>query len=150
MSWLDWLLGLLGRPKPKPTPGPGPAPTPDSAGALLAATNAARAQAKLPPLRIDPRLQAMAASYAAELAKAGVLTHGDFAARLEASGYPYRTAGENLAFGQASAQAATLAWLADPAHRANLLGAFTDCGLSGARSSSGVPYWVADYTTQKS
>jgi uncharacterized protein YkwD len=111
----------------------------------MAATNAARAKAKLPPLKLDPRLQAMAAAYAATLARTSAETHGDFAARLRGSGYPWFTAAENLAFGQATPSAAVAAWLADPAHRANLLGQFTDCGLSGSRSSIGAWYWVADY-----
>jgi uncharacterized protein YkwD len=147
MAWIAWLIRLIKTPKPAPPKPAPPSPAGDPSAALLGATNAARARAKLPPLRRDPKLQAMAASYAGALARGGVLQHGDFAGRLRAWGYPYRTAAENLAFGQASPSGAVAAWLADPAHRANLLGAFTDCGLSGARSAAGAWYWVADYGT---
>jgi uncharacterized protein YkwD len=140
VSWLEWLISLFGKPKPAPPAG-------DPSAALLAATNAARARAHLAPLSIDPGLQAMAEAYAAELARTRVLTHGDFAGRLRGSGYAYRAAGENLAFGQATPEAAIAAWLADPAHRANLLGDFTDLGVSGARSAGGTWYWCADYGT---
>jgi uncharacterized protein YkwD len=141
LSWLTWLVSLFGKRKPAP-------PAADPSAALLAATNAARATARLAPLRGDPRLQAMAQGYAAELARTGILAHGDFVGRLRASGYPFRRAGENLAAGWATPQAAVAAWLADPAHRANLLGGFTDCGLAGHPSPSGTWYWCADYGTK--
>jgi uncharacterized protein YkwD len=141
MSWIAWLISLFRRPTPPP-----PAPAPTGLGAaLLAATNAARAKAGRPPLLADSRLQTAASSHAASMAGSGVLSHAGFPGRLTAAGYVYAVAAENVAGGQADPRAAVDAWMADEAHRANMLGAYTQFGGAGARSRDGSWFWCADY-----
>ena len=89
MDFLRWLAGLLAPhalpPYPPPTPAParavastGPAtPEPATIG-VVAALNRERAAYRLAPLGEDTKLADSAAAWAAEMARRGALTHGDF------------------------------------------------------------------------
>jgi uncharacterized protein YkwD len=115
--------------------------------ALLAAHNAARAEAGLPPLRANAQLQAAAASWAAALASFGFLIHGPTFWRIRRNGYGFSEAAENIAEGQPDAAAVVAAWMADPGHRANILGPYVDFGGAAASARKGTVYWCADYGT---
>jgi uncharacterized protein YkwD len=99
------------------------------AEALVARANAARADAGLPPLRADKRLERAARDYAAAMAATDRFEHSGsdgstFVGRAEAAGYGAWTyLGENLARagGAASAENLVDAWLSSESHRANLL-----------------------------
>jgi uncharacterized protein YkwD len=127
--------------------------TPSSAAAtpletaLLAASNAARAQHDLPALRPDPGLARAARPHAGENAARGVLDHGSPdpsrdtpLERVGLAGVALVEVGENLALipGGDVAAAAVRGWLASPPHRANLLNPdFTHVGFGTAEGPGG-------------
>jgi uncharacterized protein YkwD len=133
MTWWQWLRSLFTRPKPRPAPPPAPVVS------LLDAINAARRINGLPMLISDTKLDLIAQGWAETMARDRMLSHGNFAARLNAI-YPGRTCAENIAEGRSDAAAVVTDWLASPGHRANLLGPYTSvgCGRSGT-------FWVADF-----
>ncbi len=59
---------------------------------------------------------------------------------LDEVGYSYRSAGENIAYGQSSAQEVMTAWMNSEGHRANILGNYTHIGI-GVYESGGIIYW---------
>ncbi len=131
-------------------------PSPEEAAAVLAHTNAARAQSGLPPLTWDATLAAAAQEYALVLAtNGGVFAHDagavpDVVQRVRAAGYAGALwcLGENLAAGYASAEAVVNAWWESPGHRANLLSPWvTRLGVGVARGGPGPwpSYWVQLY-----
>jgi hypothetical protein len=68
------------------------------------------------------------------------------ASRLNTVGYDYMTAGENIAYGYADANAVFQAWVNSPGHRANLLNpSFTQLGVSLAYTPDGVPYYAQEF-----
>jgi uncharacterized protein YkwD len=96
----------------------------------LAAINAERSVADLPPLILTTDLQEVADARAAALSTAGWLSHSnppgeDAIALLEGAGIAFERFGENLGECDAAVAdvAATLhdAWMESPAHRANML-----------------------------
>ncbi|MDB5178498.1 MAG: hypothetical protein JWN01_441 [Patescibacteria group bacterium] len=103
---------------------------------LLNQTNAERAAAGLPALRLDSRLNQSASL------KAGNMFAEDYWAHVSPSGiqpwywfnqagYPYKYAGENLAKDFDTSAGATQGWMNSPGHRANILNAnYTDVGFA--------------------
>jgi uncharacterized protein YkwD len=129
-------------PKPAPIP-PAPArPTPESL--VVAAINSARSAEGLAALIPDHALGRVSSRFAASMASASVLDHGDFADRI-ASVYPNTAAGEDIAEGQPDAASVVAAWMGDPPHRANLLGDFNRIGVGMAPDDSGAIYWCVDF-----
>jgi hypothetical protein len=99
---------------------------PISPQALLADTNARRAERHLQPLRIDDRLSRAAGlkaddmfrqQYWAHVAPDGTTPWHWFGA----AGYDYAAAGENLAKNFTTADATVTAWMSSPMHRQNIL-----------------------------
>lgn len=140
-------------PSPIPTPPtPNPSPIPDSVVMqLLQAHNQARQQNNLPPLALNADLQAAAQNHASYMAKVDKLAHsliGDGTpwSRIEAAGYSYQVAGENIAWNQADVPTVMASWMNSPGHRANILGsAYQDVGLAVAYDAKGEPYWCVDF-----
>jgi uncharacterized protein YkwD len=155
--------GDVGSPPPHPSPVPAAAaPDPvvalpaavsqprelvsvqDRAVELLAAMNAARAQAGLEPLAWDPDLAAVALARARDLIEHDYFDHygpdGRSAfSELAARGIRYGLAGENLArnnYAEAkTVQAAFQGLMGSPGHRANILEPrFTRVGVAAVRS----------------
>lgn len=103
---------------------------------LLADTNIERAKADLPPLQTDDRLTQAAylkaqdmldKQYWAHQAPDGTTPWYWFGR----TGYNYAYAGENLAKNFATAKAATVAWMASPAHRENIMDTqYTNVGFA--------------------
>jgi uncharacterized protein YkwD len=118
-------------------------------GALLAQANATRAEAGLPALNHERRLDNAAQEQACRLARRGAtrLSHrGSWFAglrrRLRREDYPYAVAVENLAAGQPTVAAVMAAWRASPDHRVNLLEPrLREAGFGVARAESGWLYW---------
>lgn len=107
-----------------------------------------RAAEGLGPVRVSPALNAIAADYALVLASSGVVDHnigGRLRGRLDAAGYQWREAGENLGGGYRSLEEAFANWQASPGHNANLLAAnVTEMGIATAFNADS-PYrtfWV--------
>ncbi|HET8774933.1 MAG TPA: CAP domain-containing protein [Thermoanaerobaculia bacterium] len=106
--------------------------TPANVTALM---NQYRADAGLPPLRIDPSLTAAAEARMREMAE------GEWWGHEAPDGtppfvhipidYDYAFAAENLAAGFDTAGVLVLSWMESPGHRANILGAkYADCGIA--------------------
>ncbi|MFD0902301.1 CAP domain-containing protein, partial [Actinomadura sediminis] len=93
--------------------------------AVIALTNAERADAGCAPLRTDERLMTAAERHSADMAANGYFSHtsqnGDTPwDRMEAAGYPSPGA-ENIAKGYGSAEAVVRGWMNSPGHRRNIL-----------------------------
>jgi uncharacterized protein YkwD len=110
---------------PEPT-STAPAPTGgDEAAAVVAATNAERADAGCDPLETDDRLTAAAQGHAADMATGDYFSHTsedgrEFDDRIRAEGHP-APGGENIAAGQDSAAEVVSEWMRSPGHRRNIL-----------------------------
>lgn len=119
--------------------------TSSAAQAVLAEVNAARAQNGLSALTLDANMNRAAAVRAAELAKSFSHTRPNGSRGLTAlneAGVSYRTAGENIASGQQTAQAVVSAWMNSSGHRANILSSsFGRMGV-GQATIGGRTYWV--------
>lgn len=129
---------------------------------VLARTNQARAQgqrcgdrtfAPTPALQPDHRLDEAARLHALDMARQGYFSHRGAdgrqpADRIADAGYRWRSAGENIAAGQSTAQAAVDGWIRSPGHCANLMSPnFRAMGIGFAvnpDSPSGI-YWVQTF-----
>jgi uncharacterized protein YkwD len=140
--------------------GPGatapPAATPEAN--LVVAMNDVRAQAGLPPLRINERLGDAALAHDREMLRYGFFSHTsrdgrEFWQRVE-RWYPPRgqgwAVGENLlaASPNVSMKHTVAAWLASPEHRANLLSrAWLFVGVAVLHASSAPGVFEGEATT---
>jgi uncharacterized protein YkwD len=140
-------------PKPKPVPPtpPGPTPTPppgnNLADKLLALCNAERQKASSAPLRLNPILNQVAQKHSDWMAINNRLDHNEgpitFAQRIQAAGYHWAGAGENIGAGYTSPEAMVAGWMNSPGHRANILNPhFNDVGFGMSHN-----YWTADFAT---
>lgn len=115
------------------------------AQAVIQQVNAVRARNGLPALRADAAMNRAARQRAAELAKRFSHTRpngGRGLTILSEMGVSYRTAGENIAAGQTSAQVVMSAWMGSSGHRANILSSrFGRIGV-GQVTVNGRNYWV--------
>ena len=107
--------------------------------------NAERAKAGLSALTMDSAANAAAQVRAREIVSNFSHTRPSGAScftALQEAGVNYRGAGENIAYGQSSAQAVVDAWMNSEGHRANILNAqFTAIGV-GHHVRNGVHYWT--------
>lgn len=115
-------------------------------------TNAERRKAGLTPLTVDTTLMKLAREHSAHMARLNRLSHElegkPFGKRMQASGYRYSGAGENVAQGQRTPEAALASWMNSPGHKANILNAkFTHFGVGLATSQSGEPYYTQVFAT---
>lgn len=105
----------------------------------------ARQQNGVALLEADSGLARAAAVRAQEISRSFSHTRpggGSFVSALSESGVAYRSAGENIASGQSSADEVVRAWLASPGHRANILaGRYSRIGAA-AIEVNGTTYWV--------
>ena len=119
--------------------------TSSAAQAVLAKVNAARAKNGLSALTLDANMNRAAAVRAAELAQSFSHTRPNGSRGLTAlneAGVSYRTAGENIASGQQSAQAVVSAWMNSSGHRANILSSLFGRMGVGQATIGRRTYWV--------
>lgn len=139
-----------------PPPAEGPPSAPDATATdpvlteLLKRHNRERAEAKLPPLALHPKLTAAAAVHARDMAAHGKMSHegsdGSKAAdRIKRQGYHYRRVGENVAYGQPSAEAVMRGWMNSPHHKENILGDFKEMGAARVKDDEKTPYWCVTF-----
>ncbi len=107
--------------------------------------NEERAKAGLNPVTLDTAASAAALVRAKETVQFFSHTRPDgrscFTALTE-QGIRYRTAGENIAYGQRSPEEVMEGWMNSSGHRANILGeSFTSIGV-GYYQENGVNYWT--------
>lgn len=66
---------------------------------------------------------------------------------MEYFGLSFSAAGENIAYGQSSAQEVMNSWMNSSGHRANILSAaYTHIGVGVAKSANGTLYWTQEFT----
>lgn len=109
--------------------------------------NRVRSQHRLPALRRNPKLDALARAHAEAMRDAGRLAHdvgdGNPKQRMEEAGLEPRLAGENVARARSLERAHRALWLS-PSHRGNLLHPrFTQLGIGVVEDPQG-NLWVAE------
>ena len=143
-------------PVSSPASGPTTVTTPIPANAesmteeVVRLTNEFRAKNGQADLVPSAKLIRAARLHAEQMAAAQDLAHNISAARyptlqdrLDAVGYAYRAAGENIAWNQPDADDVMNTWLNSTAHRANILDTtVTEIGVAVAYSRRNEPYWV--------
>lgn len=108
-------------------------------GAIVALTNEERAEASLGTLAENPLLVAAAQAKADDMAARGYFAHVTPEGLapwhwLDAAGYEYASAGENLAVNFADSEDVVDAWMDSPSHRANIEKArYTEIGVAMAK-----------------
>lgn len=112
-------------------------------GAFGEALNAVRAQAGLGRLRVDAVLSAAAQQQAERMAATGLVQHvgadgSTQITRAQRAGCRSPFVGENIAWGQTSAQATFDGWMASPGHRVNMM--HPSYGVFGVGEAGGM--WV--------
>ncbi|MFX3627939.1 MAG: CAP domain-containing protein [Ectobacillus sp.] len=122
------------KPAPAPTPAPKPAPAPTPAPSALSQyeqrvvdlTNAERAKAGLPALKVDLELSKVAKAKSQDMYNKNYFDHnsptyGSPFDMMKRFGISYRTAGENIAMGQRTPEEVVQAWMNSAGHRANIM-----------------------------
>ena len=121
----------------------------DFASQVVALVNAGRAKQGLSALTIDTKVQQAALVRAKESAQSFSHTRpngSSFSTALTEAGVSYRTAGENIAYGQSTPQQVMNAWMNSSGHRANILNAnYTTIGV-GYTVINGTAYWAQLFT----
>ena len=124
------------------------APDTSLAHQVLDSVNTERAKYGLSALTYDVTLTKAANVRAAEIKTLFSHTRPDGSSCftvLDEVGYRYRTAGENVAYGQRTVNEVMTAWMNSDGHRANILGDYTHVGI-GVYESGGVIYWAQMFT----
>lgn len=129
-------------PAPTPVPQPVPDPTPEPVNGLTVAeqrmfdlVNQDRAAAGLPPLQIDMRLVQSARVKSQDMQNKGYFAHTSPNGTtpwdlIKGQGVTYKTAGENIAKGYMTSDAAEQGFMNSPGHKANILNrSFTHVGI---------------------
>ena len=103
---------------------------------VLALMNAYRAEANLPPLYFNAKLQHAAESRMRDMEDGGWWSHESPEGTspfvwLTAADYKYANAAENLAAGFETARLLVKSWMESPGHRGNIMGVqYADCGIA--------------------
>ncbi len=115
------------------------------AKSLLALVNQARAENGLSALSLNDSLSAVAQKKAEDMKNNNYFSHtsptyGSPFDMIKNAGISYRSAGENIAMGQKTAEAVFNAWMNSSGHRANILSSkFTQMGIGVTDGSA--RYW---------
>ncbi|MEU8619582.1 sigma-70 family RNA polymerase sigma factor [Streptomyces sp. NPDC048623] len=139
-------------PTPSPTPTRTQVPRPTTEEQVTRLVNRHRADAGCGPLRIEPRLSAVARDFGRDMAERRYLAHTDpegtdSGTRLTAEGYSWSAWGENLARGESGPDSVVADWMADPPHRANLLDCrYRHTGVAAVPGPDGT-VWVQELAT---
>jgi uncharacterized protein YkwD len=137
-----------------------PAPTtssPTVANDIVRYTNDQRARNGLPAFVASTRLMQAARLHAQQMAEYQRMDHTingaqypTLQSRLDAVGYVYSSAAENVAWNSQSAQSVVTGWMNSPGHRANILNpGLTEIGTAMARSARGERYWIQVFGTPR-
>lgn len=124
----------------------------EQAQAVLKIVNQERSKQGLKALVLDKQLNKVAQLKAEDMKKNNYFDHnsptlGSPFDLMRSQGVSYRTAGENIAAGQQSAQAVMESWMNSSGHRANILnGNYTKLGVGFATGGSYGTYWVQEFT----
>lgn len=111
---------------------------------LFELTNAARTARGLRPLVKSGCATTIAGNYALRLAQLGKLVHNSMTRVASACGAS--AAGENIAYGNVSADRMFQMWMNSPSHRANILRAdYKSMGMGAYKTMSGRWYGVQNF-----
>jgi uncharacterized protein YkwD/stress response protein SCP2 len=119
-----------------------------TAGEVVALTNAERAADGLPPLAVDTLLTDAAQAHSDDMVARAFYSHTSPDGRqpwdrAAAAGSERRTIGENIACGQRSPTEVVRGWMNSPGHRANILKPdFTHIGIGLAGGGTAGTYWT--------
>lgn len=117
---------------------------------VVALVNEERAKAGLNALTLDKEIEAAALVRANEIEISFAHTRPDgrsFSTALKDRGITYKSAGENIAWGQRSPEAVMEAWMNSDGHRANILNPrFTKIGVGYYQNTAGRNYWTQLFT----
>ena len=112
--------------------------------------NEERAKAGLPALKMDADITAAANVRAKEIKQKFSHARPDgssFSSVLKEQGVSFRGSGENIAWGQKSAEQVMNGWMNSDGHRANILNPnFKNIGVGHYQDENGVNYWVQLFT----
>ena len=112
--------------------------------------NIERAKEGLSALKMDTKVQAAAQVRAKECEQLFSHTRpngSSFATALKEQTVSYRSAGENIAWGQRSPQEVMEAWMNSSGHRANIMNPnFTTIGIGYYENAKGTDYWCQLFT----
>lgn len=134
-----------------PTPDPGMSCDDPVVVEQIRLTNEARRSAGLRELTCDEGLTRAAYLHSQDMCNLSYFSHRSrdgrsFMDRIDAQGVTYGTAGENIAWGQSTADEVHRSWMNSRGHRANILnGAFGRIGV-GYEPCGGRPLWTQDFT----
>lgn len=118
------------------------------AGQVVNLVNKERKANGLSALSSDSQLARLAQLKAEDMAKNGYFSHtsptyGSAFDMMKTYGVSYKTAGENIAKGQKTAESVMNGWINSSGHRANILKSdYTKIGIGYAKSADGTTYWV--------
>jgi uncharacterized protein YkwD len=113
--------------------------------------NKERAKAGCAAVRTDERMRTAARAHSADMAKNNYFSHtgldgSSFVDRLERAGYPRSgAAGENIAYGYATAQAVVTGWMNSDGHRTNILNCAAKATGVGLAYRGNTPYWTQEF-----
>lgn len=140
---------------PPPVVSPPPPATPPvnlsaTAQQIVDLVNQERQAQGLAPLAVNARLTEAAAIHAGQMVSFNRMEHTlpeaqypGLVDRINAVGYRYSSAGENIAYGYSNAASVMNGWMNSPGHRANVLSTgFTEIGVAVAYTSQGVAYYA--------
>jgi uncharacterized YkwD family protein/spore coat assembly protein SafA len=114
---------------------------------VLSLVNKERQAQGIQPLQMDWELQRVARKKSCDMRDKGYFSHqsptyGSPFEMMKQFGIEYRTAGENIAKGQQSAEAVMEGWMNSPGHRKNILKAeFTHIGVGFCEGN----YWTQQF-----
>lgn len=123
-------------------------PVSGKAAEVISLTNSQRKNAGLSNLKENIQLSKLAQLKAEDMAKNGYFSHnsptyGSAFDMLKTFGISYRTAGENIAKGQKTAQSVMNGWMGSSGHRANILNSsYSEIGVGYASDAKGNTFWV--------
>ncbi|OFI05928.1 chlorophenol reductase precursor [Clostridium acetireducens DSM 10703] len=118
---------------------------------VIRLVNVERQKAGLPALKANSELSRVARYKSQDMADNKYFSHtsptyGSPFDMMKKFGIRFSAAGENIAYGQRTAQEVMNGWMNSPGHRANILNSsFTEIGVGVYKSSSGVYYWTQQF-----
>lgn len=147
--------GNTGKPQETPFQPQKPTPTPSTPAnassfemQVVELVNQERAKAGLKPLTYDAQLSQVARLKSEDMRDKNYFSHtspiyGSPFDMMKKYGISYRTAGENIAAGQATPAQVVQAWMNSSGHRANILNSqYTHIGVGYAKGGSYGHYWT--------
>lgn len=126
--------------------------TSEQAEAVLKLVNQERSKQGLQALTLDKKLNNVAQLKAEDMRNKNYFDHnsptyGSPFDLMRSQGVDYRTAGENIAAGQTSAEKVMQDWLNSSGHRANIMNAnYKKLGVGYCVGGSYGTYWVQEFT----